>query len=661
MSDQDQFLQMFMEEAEEHIDTLRDGLMSLADDPENLAPVQEMYRAAHTLKGNAGSCGLQKIQNLTHKLENVMSAVRDKEIMASMEVVDAGYDALDRVELLIEYIGEDTEDVPDSEFDVSDLVDKLKSLASGEEGAVKKAEPVYFQLDDDEITELSGINKQNCVLVKIFPDEDCPMPSVRAVIFLEKLADNEITVYKTFPDQEKIEGEEFEDFFMVLCLGEEGFEKQLEEFVEADDDLRQAKIAPLELAEEPLKERVKEAKKEHEPDQTEVKTPKIKKASTIRVQSETLDSLLNILSNLSLQRMKLTNKIDGDSDVERDFLELKRQLTHLQEEVMNTRLLPVNRVFKRFPRLVRDVSKKLGKKIDLEMEGEDTELDKTLVDELGDPLIHIMRNSLDHGIESPEERKNKGKPETGTVYLRAFHEGNNVVIEVEDDGGGIPPDVIIEKAIEKDMISADEAEELTDHEKIQYIMEPGFSTTEEVTDLSGRGVGMDVVRATVEKFRGSMTIESEVDKGTTMRIEFPLTVAIIPALLIRMEKNVLAVPLENIKRTELVGKDNLFREESQKKVEVNGKTYPRVTLNELYTEKENGFFSENERYPMLVVEGNRGTQVGCLCEEIVEQEDIVIKPLGKYLRGLEGYAGATFLADGSATLILDLNEKIQEF
>ena len=523
--DMDEFQEMYASESREHLDILNEALLTLENDPENMEMINESFRAAHTLKGMAGTMGFDQVSELAHAMENILDELRNGKLAVTTEVINLLFEAVDNLELL----SSDPDQVDDLETLIKQLRNYTGDSSEGsteEESTVNESNNEYFSLDEDELGMVEDTPGE-AVIIKIILEEDCVFKSLRADMVFDSL--EEIgELIKANPSIDDIREEKLDQEFQVLFLTEESQEiicealndisevKNIE--VEVVDDLAELSIETEEVSAEDDETEESTTQDEAEEDdkskqsKTKSLSSRLRSSSTIKVDVDRLDSLMNLVAELVIKRTQVESvarNYDLD-ELEKKLKPLSKVTTDLQDAVMEMRMVPISMVFNRFPRLVRDLAQDLEKDINLVIEGEETELDRTIIDEIGDPLVHLIRNSIDHGIEPPEERVEKGKDEEGLVKLSAFHEGNNVVIQIEDDGAGIDPDVIEQKAIDKGVASPSEIENMSDQEIINLIFAPGFSTNEEVSDVSGRGVGMDVVKNKLDELNGSIDIKSEV-------------------------------------------------------------------------------------------------------------------------------------------------------
>ena len=687
--DMSQYMEIFIDESKEHLQHMNEILLILEKTPEDINLINEIFRIAHTIKGMSGTMGYNKVASLTHEMENLLHMVRNKEIPVSPAIIDVIFECFDSLEDQITSIeSKGTE----STEDYSSLVNKLINLinskgASGGSGTssqstqeVKtKTEEVdsnasEFMIElahtQEYVVEKAREAGMNAYKMKIVLSNSCMLKAARSFIVFNTL-EQFGEIIGSYPIAEEIEDEKFDNFFEVIYitrLDEKTAQNEIMNISEIDrvviEEILIGEKASVvteimiskddEIVQESnFESSVSVAKVEKKEEKKEGKT-----AKTVRVDIDRLDNLMNLVSELIIIKTRLED--NGNTSSKQNMNEaieyLERITTSLHDAVMKVRMVPVERTFNRFPRMVRDLSKDLGKNIRLLMSGEETEVDRTVIDEIGDPLIHLIRNSIDHGIESPEVRLANGKPEFGSVALRAYPDGNTVVIEVEDDGAGINPDKILHKIINKGMITQKEAEHLTQQEIINFLFKPGFSTAEKITDLSGRGVGLDVVKTKIESLNGTVEIKTTAGHGSKFTIRLPLTLAIIQALMVNLNTEKYALPLNNIKEITTISKKSISLVQNQEVVLYRNKTLPLIRLNDVLFVP----YGENEkidREDLIVVVVRKGDmEAGLVVDSLIGQQEIVIKSLGKFMTGVKVIAGATILGNGGVALIVDPNQ-----
>lgn len=662
--DLNQYIDIFVEEGKEHLQIMNDTLLELEKDTTNISLINEIFRVAHTIKGMSGTMGFTNVANLTHEMENVLQGIRSEEISINENIIDLifeCFDALDHSVSVIAKTGNEDED------DHEELILKLESVlenneivSNNKEDANKPTEVTSdYVLNIIEEAKKKGFESFK---IDITLDSKCMLKSARAFIIFNTLESIGEIIHSN-PSVEDIEDEKFDLGFQVILVSEVSREK-IEQDLNSISEINNIEITKIEgnfkNIDKGIKEKNNKKKKIEKSTGNNVKsdtsTRERKIGKTVRVDIDRLDNLMNLVSELIIikTRMDDLSETSNTENMGETIEYLERITTSLHDAVMKVRMVPIERVFNRFPRMVRDLSKELNKEINLEMSGEETEVDRTVIDEIGDPLIHIIRNSIDHGIEMPEERLNQGKSETGTVILKSYTDGNNVIIEVIDDGKGMDYNKIKEKSIEKELISSEEGELLSQEEIVDLLFVPGFSTSEEVSDVSGRGVGLDVVKRKIESINGSIEIETEINKGTKFIIRIPLTLAIIQALLIKLEDEIYAIPLSSITEITSIKNDSIRDIQGQEIILYRGKTIPIVRLNkimQLNTEKV-----VDEHVVVVVKKGEK--EAGLLVDSLIGQQEIVIKPLGKFLANTKYLSGATILGNGNISLIVDVNSLI---
>jgi two-component system chemotaxis sensor kinase CheA len=660
--DMERYLAVFLEEVEEHLQNLEEGLVSLERDPQNQELVQALFRSFHTIKGSSGSMGFVRLSGLAHTLENVLDRVRNKELEVTPSLVDLLLKGVDMIREFKEGIAQTSQE---PELDITELEAHLKQFLAG--GVDNQEAPKEKDTDahPGKVAK-SGENKASegkRYQVRVFLHKDCSMKGVRAYLVLNRLQELGAQMLFSEPTVAELEKENFGESFLVEVL-----------FPGEAEAIRSAVLGIAEVEKVEVQEVEAEKEKEGQTAQREVAKSVQGIRKTVRVDVERLDNLMNLVGELVIDRARLENSIQR-LDTETDLKALREQLadtsTHLgritnelQTEIMKARMLPLAEVFNRFPRMVRDIARNSGKEVDFVIEGEETELDRSLLEEITDPLIHLLRNAIDHGIESPEERAAAGKPARGRVLLKAYQEENSVVIMVQDDGRGISLGKLKQKALEKGLVKADELEKLSEKEIIDFIFHPGFSTAEEVTDVSGRGVGMDVVKRNIEKINGQVFVESHEGKGTTFYLRLPLTLAIVRALLVKVKEAIFAIPLSDVVEIERVELKNTYWLNQVLTTLFRGNTLPLVSLAGLLSGEVEATFSHQEAastvFYTVVVNAAR-SMAGLVVDEIIGEQEIVIKSLGEYIGDIRGLGGATILGDGTVSLILDVASLLAKF
>jgi len=700
--DMTQYRGMFLEEAQEHLQKLNEALLALEGSPENRAILDEIFRSAHTLKGMSATMGFNQVAELTHNMENVLHKLRNGELRSASGIVDLLFKCVDSLDSMINDIAGGGE----GDLAVENLLFELKNLTDPESQAGKQSGSMSPETGPPPgVPAGSAVNGQNIVtsiefneyeknLIKqaidqgfhcyhiVVPiDPRCVMKSARAfMIFKNMEAIGEII--KSIPPVQEIEEEKFDTGFEIILISIEPQETVrkglvcITEVMEPDITVISqvfsssspvSRSNPQALVSQSLQQEESSGitdkpdsgvaraqnpeKNKNEPGYIPAKA---KASQTVRVDTTKLDNLINLVGELVINKTRIEQigKVNQLPDLAETLEQMDRITTDLQNVVMKVRMVPIDTVFSRFPRMVRDLAKELGKEIELVIEGKETELDRTVIDEVGDPLVHLLRNAVDHGIEEPGLRAAAQKPEQGRVLLSARHEGNNVVIEVEDDGKGLNPEAIKLKAIEKGLLDAEGAAELSDAEAIRLVLRPGFSTAEKITDISGRGVGMDVVKNKIEALSGSINIESSSGRGTKFKIQLPLTLAIIQALLVLIEDETYAIPLSFIAETTSVMPEQVNKIQDQEVILLRGGVLPLIRLNEVLQVQPTALPKDEEINIVVVKNGEK--RVGLLVDTLIGQQEIVIKPLGKLLGNIPVVAGATILGNGQVSLIIDV-------
>ncbi|MGE5422434.1 MAG: chemotaxis protein CheW [Ignavibacteriales bacterium] len=685
--DMSQYLDVFLEESKEHLSNLNAKLLELEKKPNDLASLNEIFRAAHTLKGMSSTMGFEDMADLTHHMEDVLADLKEGQIEATTRVIDVLFKCFDRLQVIVDRI----QNGLSPSVDNSDLNSSLKGIKNGldTEPLPEKLiiediqEPVNMYADSaGRLAMPFNINEFDCTLlreadgqrlnsfwIQIKVDPSCMMKSVR-VFMVFKALEEDGDIIKTHPaSQDLDEGNFQEDFHLILLtrLTEEAIRAKIDSVSEITvGELQNIKASDFVDSVPVTYSRVEDIEDVHDilkpvrsNDNTSVdesiRTHKVKQ--TVRVDIEKLDNLMNLVGELVINkgRLEQIGMSKTITDLNEAIEQMERITNDLQSVVMKVRMVPIEQVFNRFPRMVRDLAKDLNKEVEFVIEGKETELDRTVIDEIGDPLVHLLRNALDHGIESPAERIASGKPAAGLVNLNARHEGNNVFIEVIDDGRGLNIPAIKAKAIEKGLVDVVEAESLTEDEIIKFMFNSGFSTAKVVTDVSGRGVGLDVVKNKIESLNGEIFLENRPGNGTVFKIRLPLTLAIIQALLVGVGDESYAIPLTSVDETTMIEQHEIKVIQSQEVVLLRGTVLPlaraRTLLSVPGDEPADGLL-----YIVVVRKGTK--QMGLVVDSLIGQQEIVIKSLGKLLAAIPGIAGATMLGDGGVSLILDVGTLI---
>src|SRR5690554_352821 len=653
-----EYLRVFMDECQEHLQTLNSSLLALENDPENKEILNSIFRSAHTIKGASATMGFNKMADVTHAMEDVLGLLRRGDIEVTPEITNLLFDSVDLLEILARGIPEGRE----ADIEATGVLQRLKKYSTREEltpssrDRRRVLELRYLKEEQEQLKkQLSGGRK--LYHFHVILKEECLLKGARAFMIIREV-EAAGTVVKTIPSTNELEDERFRFDFIIGLVSTEPLEKVVQIIKKVSDvqDVQGEEVAPDELPEERRGsgETYRFAvQKEKEPElSAPVSTSPT--ALTVRVDIRKLDDLMNLVAELVINRGRL-EQISSElqhEDLEESVEHLNRLLLELQDDVLKTRMVAVEHVFSRFPRLIRDLAYRAGKQVDLQITGADTELDRTVIDEIGDPLVHIIRNSVDHGIEQPEERKAGGKTATGRLSVNAHQAGNQVVITVVDDGKGIESTKIADTALAKGYVTPEQLEEMSEEEIINLVFLPGFSTSEEVTDVSGRGVGMDVVRERISALGGQVQLSSVPGEGTTVTIQLPLTLAIIQTLMVQIGSEIYAIPTSLVDQTISVDRKDIKKLRRQEVTMLRGEVLPLLRLQDVLGVKDARNLENEELDVVIVRNGER--RLGCVVDTLLRPQDVVIKSLGTYLGNIPGIAGATILGDGRVALILDL-------
>ena len=712
--DVSQYLGIFLDETNEHLQTLSDQLMILENEPENEDTINEIFRAAHSLKGMAGTMGYKRMQNLTHDMENVFSEVRNGKIKVDGHMVDILFQALDALEEYRENISENQDEGTN---DNEPIINALQAILNGDSApadAPEAAPAEEASADADapaaeekkEAAAAGGDKWQDIVLHEpeqhviaeaiknnskvygftVYIQETCILKAARAFLVFKALEElGEVIVSE--PSVQDIEDEKFDFDFSLYFITDSPIDKVKEAILAVSEidhvngdviDMDHAKIAKEDEEEEesapaPSEEHTEApaassapaaASASAPPQAKDTKSGDGKKSSankpavnrTVRVDIEKLDVLMNLVSELIIAKNSLVSFATSEnshSGFNEQIEYLESVTTNLHESVMKVRMVPIESVVNKFPRMIRDLSKKLNKQMDLHMTGEETELDRTVVDEIGDPLMHLLRNSADHGLESLELRRERGKNDVGQIYLDAYQDGNNVVIEVRDDGNGIDTEAVKRKAIERGTITPEQGEMMSEKEIIDLLFLPSFSTAKVVSDVSGRGVGLDVVRSKIGALGGDVSVKTKLGEGSTWTIRLPLTLAIIQALMVVVGNEKYAISLGSIQTIEDVAEEDIKYVEAREVINLRDTVIPIIRLYDVLGVES----AKDPKANMVVIIVKKGDQLaGLVVDELIGQQEIVIKSLGKYINcSSRLISGATILGDGEVALIVDAN------
>lgn len=704
--DVSQYLEIFIDETQEHLQDLSQHLMILEEEPENADTINEIFRAAHSLKGMAGTMGYKRMQHLTHIMENVFSEIRNGKMNVTSDLVDILFDCLDALQAYLDNIQQTADEgTEDNEPIIARLNAFLESEGKPEEKpaptpavaeeakAAQNSAPIDMKFEEFEVNAIKEAlaKKFHVYKIDVKIDESCILKAARAFLVfkaIEELGE----IVKSNPSVQDIEDEKFEFEFCIIMFSQEELEK-VTKAVENVSEIKEVKA--VEITEAPQVASTEAAKEEKEPEEetkqkskaeTETTAPAKANASaaatpakakttapgktmpgkpvvsrSVRVDIEKLDVLMNLVSELIIAKNGLVSASrSSDGAKSQGFNEeieyLERVTTNLHESVMKVRMMPIETVTQKYPKMIRDLSKKLNKQMKLYITGEDTELDRTVIDEIGDPLMHLLRNSADHGLENAELRVERGKDPVGNIYLNAFQDGNSVIIEVRDDGNGIDIEKVRNKALEKGTITQEQAEVMTDKDIVDLLFRPSFSTSEKVTDVSGRGVGLDVVKTKIEALGGDIDVKTALGEGSCFSIRLPLTLAIIQALMVELGEEKYAIPLETIQTIEDISVNDIKYVQSKEVINLRGSVIPIVRLDTIL-EIEPVQKEDDDDDNLTVVIINKGDkQAGLVVDRLIGQQEIVIKSLGKYINNNSKIiSGATILGDGEVALILDVN------
>ncbi|WP_019638058.1 chemotaxis protein CheA [Paenibacillus fonticola] len=697
--DMNQYLSMFIDESNDHLQSLNENMLELEKAPEDIGIVQVIFRSAHTLKGMAATMGFEDLSSLTHQMENVLDLVRNEKLKMQEYIFDTLFKSLDALQLMVQDITQGG----DGKADVQSIVSSLQAIVRGEvpgggdekpaagnnAGAAAASGAIHsdIQLDEYQFSVLEqSISEGHKVLyIEVAIREDCQLKAARAYLVFD-LLERYGEIVKSHPSVQEIEQEKFDRSFSLYYITQKEA-SELQSMIVNLSEIDFAQVVTLDhetLSE--LTTGVKEAAAgaATAPAAVSAAAPEVKASEqaaskpaaseakaggrtngggapsrTIRVDIERLDVLMNLLSELLIDRSRLEQLAQEvkRADLTETVEHMSRVGSDLQNIVLKLRMVPIDTVFSRFPRMVRDVAKSLDKKIDLVIIGAETELDRTVIDEIGDPLVHLLRNAVDHGVESTAQRIAAGKPETGTVQLRAFHSGNHVFIEIEDDGGGIDRDKILSRAFKNGIVKESEAAAMSDEQVYMLLFAAGFSTADVISDISGRGVGLDVVRSKIESLSGVVSVTSTLGQGTKFSVQLPLTLSIISAMLIKIGSEKYAIPLSSIVETGLIQRKQIRKVHGYTMIPYRDAHIPLLSLANLF---EVADFAEDAEEETEIVVVRKGDRLAALTvEDFIGQSEIVIKNLGKYLPAIQGVAGATILGDGQVALIIDPNAFIK--
>ena len=682
--DVNQYLEIFLDETKEHLENLNAQILKLEQEPEDVDTINEIFRAAHSLKGMAGTMGYKRMQNLTHDMENVFSEIRSGNMKVNSNLIDTLFQCLDALE---EYTNNIQETADEGTNDNQPLIAQLAEFL-GNEGKMQEAPKAEkkeekapaesgfdkkwldIKLDDSERTVLSKAKEQgkNIYGLTIFIHENCLLKAARAFL-VYKAVEEKAEIMVCYPPAQDIEDEKFELDFSLIVISDDSLdnilaaarnvseiEKVLGDNYEFEPVKEEEKTAVVQ-AQTTAKETTAVTQQAKGGEKKAISKPVVNR--TVRVDIEKLDVLMNLVSELIIAKNSLVSASTAEGSSNVGFNEqieyLESVTTNLHESVMKVRMVPIESVVSKFPRMIRDLSKKLDKKMELYMSGEETELDRTVVDEIGDPLMHLLRNAADHGLESADVRAKLGKPEIGSIFLDAYQDGNNVIIEVRDDGAGIDVEEVKKTAIERGVITPEQGESMSEKDIINLLFHAGFSTSKKISDVSGRGVGLDVVKSKIESLSGEVEVKSKMGEGSTWTIRLPLTLAIIQALMVIVGGEKYAISLGSIQTIEDISPSEIKYVQNKEVINLRGTVIPLIRLSKELDIESSKSPDEN----MVVVIVKKGEKLaGLVIDELMGQQEIVIKSLGKYISKCKIISGATILGDGEVALILDANTLI---
>ncbi|MCM1126698.1 MAG: chemotaxis protein CheA [Lachnospiraceae bacterium] len=688
--DVSQYLEIFLDETKEHLENLNAQILRLEQEPEDVDTINEIFRAAHSLKGMAGTMGYKRMQNLTHDMENVFSEIRNGTMKVNSNLIDTLFQCLDALE---EYNNTIQETADEGTNDNQPLISKLSDYLKAAAGKADEPEPAKEQaaqeapaesgkeekwfdikVGESELSVLKAAKDsgKNIYGLTVYVNEACFLKAARAFL-VYKAVEEKAEIMVSNPPAQDIEDEKFDLDFSLIVISDSPLEEILQSAGSVSEidkvlggvyelpAIPEAEVTQL----APAAEAKPETAGTQQPQAAPAKTADKKAAGkpvvnrTVRVDIEKLDGLMNLVSELIIAKNSLVSASTEERSTNSGFNEqieyLESVTTNLHESVMKVRMVPIESVVNKFPRMIRDLSKKLDKKMELYMSGEETELDRTVVDEIGDPLMHLLRNAADHGLESAEVRAQRGKPAVGSIFLEAYQDGNNVVIEVRDDGGGIDVEAVKQKAIDREVITLEQSESMSEKDIINLLFHAGFSTSKQITDISGRGVGLDVVKSKIESLSGEVEVKSKMGEGSTWIIRLPLTLAIIQALMVIVGGEKYAISLGSIQTIEDVSPDEIKLVQNREVIHLRGSVIPIIRLSE-ELDIESGKSPDENLVVVIVKKGEN--LAGLVVDELMGQQEIVIKSLGKYISKCKIISGATILGNGEVALILDANTLI---
>jgi Chemotaxis protein histidine kinase and related kinases len=640
-----QYLSVFVDETQEHLLTLNQSLLELEHDPDNSATLDKIFRAAHTLKGASATMGFNKMSNLTHAMEDVLSKLRSKELALNPEIINSLFESVDLLEILSNKIGEGIEE----DIEITGVVQGLRRFVTGDAIAqpqTDRRQNLQLRFTENEREQIktavnSGSKFYHLHIVLV---ENCLLKGARVFMVLREI-ERLGTIIRSIPIVKDLEDENFDLQFIVGVVttnAADDFTKVITNIM----DVEKVSVEEPKLEQMLIEKRVL--------DNVEHDKGKISPQQTVRVEIKKLDDLMNLVAELVISRSRLEalGTTLGSRDLNEVVEQVGRLTLDLRDSVMRARMVPIDTVFSRFPRMVRDLAKELGKEVDLEIHGAETELDRTVIDEIGDPLVHVIRNAMDHGIETITERERNNKPARGKISLNAYQEGNSVIITIQDDGQGFDIKKVKEKALKSGLLSAEALNEMRDQDILEVTFLPGFSTKDAVTNVSGRGVGMDVVKSKVDSLGGFVGIESVYGEGSRISIRLPLTLAIIQTLMIQLGKEIYAIPSGYVEQIVSLKPSEIRRINKQEVLMLRGEVVPLIRLQDALGTPDAINQQLDDLDVVVIRTGDR--LIGCVVDSLLRQQDVVIKSLGGYLGNIKGIAGATILGDGKVALILDM-------
>ena len=686
--DVSQYLEIFLDETKEHLENLNTQILKLEQEPEDTDTINEIFRAAHSLKGMAGTMGYKRMQTLTHDMENVFSEIRNGTLKVSANMIDTLFQCLDALE---EYTNNIQESADEGTNDNQPLIEMLNSFLKGSDAPAKeekkeapaaaeaekkaaadgeeKWKEIVLTDDQKHVFRTAKEQGKNTYGMTVYIQENCLLKAARAFL-VYKAVEERAEIIVCNPSAQDIEDEKFDLDFSLIVVTDTSLDEilhaarnvsEIDKVVGSELELKDDEVSGEEetaVSTETAAERKPAQKTASAVPAKNDKKPAGKPVvnRTVRVDIEKLDVLMNLVSELIIAKNSLVSasSVEGvNSTTFNEQIEyLESVTTNLHESVMKVRMVPIESVVSKFPRMIRDLSKKLDKKMELYMSGEETELDRTVVDEIGDPLMHLLRNSADHGLESAEVRAQRGKPEVGSIFLDAYQDGNNVVIEVRDDGNGIDVESVKNTAIERGVITPEQGDNMSEKDIINLLFHAGFSTSKKITDVSGRGVGLDVVKSKIESLSGEVEVKSKLGEGSTWIIRLPLTLAIIQALMVTVGGEKYAISLGSIQTIEDIKPEEIKLVQNSEVINLRGTVIPIIRLSNVLEIESLKKPDEN----MVVVIVKKGEKLaGLVVDELMGQQEIVIKSLGKYINKCKFISGATILGDGEIALILDAN------